>query len=55
MLCTRNEHSIVGQLILKKNTNKLLEKEIRFVVMRGRHVGEIGLNESSKNVKNHQL
>ena len=56
MLCTRNELSIVGQLILKKkNTNKLIKKEIRFVVMRGRHVGERGLNENSQNVKNHQL
>ena len=33
MLCNRNEHSVVGQLYFE---NKLIEKEIRFVVTRGR-------------------
>ena len=37
MLCNRNSHSVVGQLYFKdKHTNKLIEKEIRFVVTRGR-------------------
>ena len=29
MLCNRNSHTVVGQLYFK---NKLIEKEIRFVV-----------------------
>lgn len=37
MLCTRNYHSVVGQLFLK---NKVIEKEIKFVVTRGAGFGE---------------
>ena len=41
MLCNRNSHSVVGQLYFKdKHTNKLIEKEIRFVVTRGRGWGK---------------
>ena len=32
MICNENEHSILGQFYFK---NKLIEKEIRFVVIRG--------------------
>ena len=34
--CNRNQHSVVGQLYFK---NKLIEKDIRFVITRGRSGG----------------
>ena len=37
MLCNKNYHIAVGQLYFKnKQTNKLIEKEIRFVVTTGK-------------------
>ena len=58
MLCTRNKHSVVGQLYLKnKQNNKLIKKEIRFAVTRGRGwengegKGEGELDEVSQKVQ----
>ena len=40
MLCNKNYHIAVGQLYFKnKQTNKLIEKEIRFVVTTGGTTG----------------
>ena len=40
MLCNKNYHIAVGQLYFKnKQTNKLIEKEIRFVVTIGGTTG----------------
>ena len=41
MLCNRNKHSIAGQLYFKKK-KKLIEKEIRLVVTRGKGSGGRG-------------
>ena len=52
MLCKRNWHGVVGQLYFKnKQTNKLTEKEIRFVVTREREQGEGELDEGSQKVQ----
>ena len=40
MLCARNYYSVIGQLYFK---NKLIEKEIRFVVTRSGRLGAGGL------------
>ena len=45
MLCTRNYHSAVDQLFLK---NKVIEKEIKFVVIRGAGFGEGRLDKGSQ-------
>ena len=47
LCCAPETNSVVGQVYFKRQTNKLIEKEIRFVVTR-RH-GE--LDESSQNVQ----
>ena len=38
-------------IILQKETNKLIEKEMRFVVTRGEGEGEEKLDEGSQNVQ----
>ena len=48
MLCTRNQHSVVGQLYLK---NKLIEKEIKLVATRGRGWRDGELNEGGQKVQ----
>lgn len=45
MLCTRNDHSAADQLFLK---NKVTEKEIKFVVIRGAGFGEGRLDKGSQ-------
>ena len=51
MLCDRNRHSIVGQLILKKKKKQTYKQTYRKRDQICGHVGERGLNESSQNVK----
>ena len=48
MLCTRSYHSVVGQLYFR---NKLIEKEIIFVVTRGGDCGEGELEEGGQKVQ----
>ena len=48
MLYTRNLYSVIGQLFFK---NKLTEKEVRFVVARGRDWRKGILNEGSQKVQ----
>ena len=60
MLSNRNEHCVIGQLYFKKitnkQTNKLIEKDIRFVVTRGGVAGwGRGLDEGRQKVTNFQL
>lgn len=45
MLCTRNDHRAADQLFLK---NKVTEKEIKFVVIRGAGFGEGRLDKGSQ-------
>ena len=45
MLCARKYYSVVGQLYLK---NKLIEKEIRFVVTRSGRWGQGDLDEGGQ-------
>ena len=47
MLCTKNAFSVVVQLYFN---NKLIETEIRFVVIRGKVWGRRELNKSAQNV-----
>ena len=47
MLCTKNTFSVVVQLYFN---NKLIETEIRFVVIRGKVWGRRELNKSAQNV-----
>ena len=52
MLCTRNLHSVVAQLYFQnKQTDKLIGKEIRFVVTWGKVWGEVELYEGSQKVQ----
>ena len=48
MLCNRNQQCVVGQLYLK---NKLIEKEIRFVVTRGGWWEQEELDEGCQKVQ----
>ena len=48
MLCNRNQHSVIDQLYFR---NKLIEKEIRFVITRGQGWGEGELDEGSQEVQ----
>ena len=54
MFCSRNEHSVVGQLYFR---SKLIEKEIRFVVTRGRGRGgwAVGRRNWMEGVKRYKL
>ena len=52
LLCNRNKHSIVGQTHFKnQQTNKLIEKEISFVVTRGEGWKEGVLDEGDQRYK----
>ena len=51
MFCTRKSHCAVGPFYFK---TKLIEKEIRFVVIRGRGWGEVSGRRQSKST-NFQL
>ena len=43
--------NIVLQINYTSKTNKLIEKEVRFVVTRGRYWGEGGLDKSSQKLQ----
>ena len=44
LYCVTEIHIVCKSVLLPKQTNKLIEKEIRFVVIRGRG-GEFGVRE----------
>ena len=52
LCCVTGTNSVVGQLYFKnKQTKELIEKDVKFVVTRGRGQGEGKLDEGSKEVQ----